>query len=227
MNLPFESVQDAVAELRRSYFPTFHVLPYNRWDVEHSQHWWLSPTSDKAAFRYAKVIFTTSEWVPAGEVFCGFNVEKGQREAGVGNPNWVMTEDWFWHRFLELANVPLLSAVEEARDALGEQPQLFVACGIPAPGARWDHVRFKIVGDRLQLQDFQLGDGKLNEVASSENIANFSTAIRALDSTDTAWHWTDLLVGHSFTVDVDGGDDLEKCSAMLRPFERWMNSFVS
>ncbi len=33
-------------------------LAYNRFDVDHSQHWWLSPTPDKAAFRYAKAMFT-------------------------------------------------------------------------------------------------------------------------------------------------------------------------
>ena len=161
MNLPFANGQDAAIELRRKHFPGFHVLPYNRFDVEHSQQWWLSPTSEKAAFKYGKGIFTTENWAPDGGVFCGFKAEKGQRVADGGKSNQQMTDDWFWHRFLELSNTPLLSAVEEARKAIDQGLQLCVACGIPGAGTDWERVRFKIMRDQLEQPDFQPGDGML------------------------------------------------------------------
>ncbi len=221
MNLNFSSVRDAAIELRNTSFPRFSVLSYNRWDVDHSQHWWLSPTRTKAAFRHGKIIFTTADWVEEGKVFCAFNVEKGQRKS-LGGSQWTMTKDWFWHRFVDLTNTELSSAIAVARIGLGENLRLVAACGIPATGAKWDYLSFNVDGDRLERTAYRSDEGVLIDIAEVTTIPNFATAIRAHDSDKTAWYWTDILIGQAFTLNPCGDDNLEKCAAMLRPFESWM-----
>jgi len=225
MNLPYTTVQDLVVDMKAKYFDGFYVLPYNRFDVDHSQHWWLSPTSDKAAFRYAKAMFTTEEsWVDPGSVFCGFNVEKGVLHEGGWNKNAVMDETWFWHRFLDLAGHPLAGIIEEASTAAGANLQLFVSAGTLTPNAEWPRVLFDIAGTTLSRQHYRPCDGKLADVAACTDLSGFAAAIRSLDGTPTAWEWADVLIGMPFTLDPNGPDNLDRCAAMLKPFERWMRA---
>jgi hypothetical protein len=46
VNLRFETVEHAAAELKRRHFAGYYLLPHNRIDLDRSQHWWLSPTPD-------------------------------------------------------------------------------------------------------------------------------------------------------------------------------------
>ncbi|MEO8496479.1 MAG: hypothetical protein ABI614_15530 [Planctomycetota bacterium] len=224
MNLPYETVQDAVAKLRVRHFPGLHPLPYNRFETERSQHWWLSPTSERAAFRYGKAIFTTNEaWGGAGDVFCGFNVEKGVLHKGDWYESNIMTEDWFWHRFLDLANAPVFSAAEEAADAIGTKLQLCVDCGTLV-SSKWDMLMFDIDGTQLLQRAYQPIENTLDGMKGVTNFAEFADALRALDGTPTAWHWIDVLVGTWFTRDASGPDDTDKCAALLKPFQSWIRA---
>ena len=223
LNLPHETVQDAVASLRKTYFPRFHVLPYNRFDVEHSPHWWLSPTKEKAAFRHGKAMFTTNEdWVVPGHVFVGFNVEKGVLQAGGGRANEVMDETWFWHRFVTLANTPLVTAIEQAREAIGSNLQIYVDCGVLGGGSRFEWLLFDVESHHLRPKRYERRDGILSRLAASTDFGGFSDALRALDGSPTAWHWLDVLVGASFTLAASGPDNTGKCAALLHPFRPWM-----
>jgi hypothetical protein len=225
LNLPHATVQDAIAKLREIYFPGFHVLPYNRFDVNHSPHWWLSPSREKAAFRHGKVMFTTSDdWVEPGHVFVGFNVEKGILQAAGGRPNEVMDGTWFWHRFLTLANVPLAAAIEQAHEAMGGTVQIYVNGGVLGGGSRFESLLFDVELHRLRPKRYERRDGILAGLAASTDFGQFSDALRALDGAGTAWHWMDILVGSSFTLNANGPDNTGKCAAMLHPFRQWMRA---
>lgn len=223
LNLPHETTQPAIAALRARYLPGFYVLPYNRFKLERSQHWWLSPTSEKAAYRYGKVMFTTSEnCADAGQVFVGFKVEKGVAPGGVGSANEVMDESWLWHRLLELANGPLAAAIEQAHDAIGGDLQLYVDCGILGGGSAFDWVLFDVQSGHLSQKHAPPGGSILSRLAASTDFIGFADALRTLDGPGTAWHWIDLLVGTRFTLDPHGPDDTGKCAALLNPFRPWM-----
>ncbi len=221
--LPYETVQDAIASLRKIYFPRFHVLPYNRFDVEHSPHWWLSPTQERAAFRHGKAMFTTSEeWVDPGHVFVGLNVEKGVLQAGDWRANEVMDKSWFWHRFVTLANKPLVTAIEQACEAIDSNLQIYVDCGVLGGGSRFEWLLFDVESHCLRPKWYERRDGLLSRLAASTDFGGFSDALRALDGSPTAWHWIDVLVGTSFTLNASGPDNTGKCADMLHPFRPWM-----
>ena len=222
MNLPHENVRDLVVQLRDDHLPGFHVLPYNRFDIEHSQHWWLSPTGDKAAYPYAKAIFTTDDWVEPGEVFCGFNVEKGIAHEGDWNKNCVMSNSWFWHRFLEIANTPFSSAIEQARQESDADLQIIVASGMLVPNAEWAHVCFDIAGSDLTQARYKAADGCLSGVAACGSITELADTLRTLDANPFDWQWIDLMVGRTFTLDLQGPDHTANLAAILKPFDAWM-----
>ena len=132
MNLPYRTAQDAACALKERCFRNYHLLPYNWHDPTRNPTWWLSPATDRVAYRYGKAAFETNEkWVKPRHVFCGFWVEKGlvTGDAG-GRHNEIMQPNWFWHRFVELAGGPLASKIEEARGALGHNLSLAVTAGI-------------------------------------------------------------------------------------------------
>lgn len=224
MSLPYASVQDAAIALRDYAFRGFSVLPFNRWDIDHSQHWWLSPTSQKIAFPYGKVILTQSSWVPADNVFVGFCVEKGVLFEGEWNRNNIMKDDWFWHRFLDVANVPLASAVHEASLAVGRKITIHVDSGTLVD-RNWASVQFDAEGGRLVQTSYIEGNRTLGTLASSASFAEFADSLRAINgATSSAWQWIDVVVGTDFSMSADEPTELDECAKMLTPFKHWMTA---
>ena len=227
MNLPYASTQDLVTELRTKHFPRLYVLPYNRFDIDHSQHWWLSPTSEKQAFKYGKIGCTTSEhWVPPGQVFCGFELEKGFGAEADFDPSVTMSKEWFWHRFVDLAGQPLTDKVTEACDAVSDRLQMRIGCGLPAPDAREDRAWFEMDGSTLTQLSWEIGDGLLSDVAAATTMDNFAAALREFNLKKPDWYWVHVSIGHPFNTNTSGPDDLDQCAAMLKPFDRWMRATV-
>ena len=223
MNLPYENIQDLAAELKRRYYPGFYSLPYNRFDVDHSQHWWLSPTPEKAAFHHAKIGMTTNEdWVESGNVFVGANIEKGVLHEGNWHKNNIMKKEWFWHRFLKLANLPLASAIKDAEARIEGNMQVSVTCGMLVSNHDWAHVVFEVDSDALHPTHYKEGDRTLSNLAKCADFSAFAQELQVLDGSKTAWQWIDIHIGTSFTLNPSGEDDTERCAAMLAPFTRWM-----
>ncbi len=221
-NFPFTDLRDAVVDLREKHFPGLHVLPYNRFDVDNSRHWWLSPTNDKQAFRHGKAIFTTDDWVPSGDVFVGYNVEKGLGSSDRSTDPNLMQSDWFWHEFLDRANTPFCSLIEEASKACERPLQLYLQTGPLVPNSDWARVLFDVSGSNLTPVDYNRGDGQVADVASSTDFGQLADSLRAYASGSSDWYWLDVVAGASFTLDPSGVDDTTACAAMLRPFQRWM-----
>ncbi|MGO8750019.1 MAG: hypothetical protein ACLQNE_29075 [Thermoguttaceae bacterium] len=227
MNLAYRTIQDAVSAVRTRYFPGYHMLPYNRFHADHSQHWWLSPGGEKVAYRYGKAMFTTSaRWTDPGSIFCGFCVEKGVLCSTGGNSHGVIMRDWFWHRFVDLANEPFASRIEEARDGLGCNLSICVDSGIAASGAQWGHVILDVDGKDLVCRPSSdsKDDAVLATLASCTNFLEFAAAIKSLNTKERGWHWVDVLVGHAFSLDPDGPNEMERLAAMLKPFQPWMRA---
>jgi hypothetical protein len=228
MNLPYRTVQDAVCALKEGHFRGYHPLPFNVYDPEDTV-WWLSPTSDKVAYRYGKVEFVpfskNDNWVEPGHVFCGFCVEKGPRECRAArHPSETLQPDWFWHRFVKRAGGPLAGKIEEARDALGHDLSLAVSAEILGHRETRDTVVLGAVGPALACRFPSPGkspsDGILADVMSCSKLSDFPTAIESLDTRD--WHWVAVRIGHEFALDPSGPNDLERLAAMLEPFGSWM-----
>lgn len=225
MNLPYKSAREIVRALKERHFPGFHALPYNRHEPDKSRFWWLSPTGDNPAFRIAKATVTIDDNLIGEDLgFCGFNVEKGLETDLASKPSEVLKDDWFWHRFLELANLPLTAAVEEAEAACGEQLEIRVA-GILNQGESVAHVTLRHDAGRLTREGYIEDKKQLATVAAAENFASFTDALRGLTGTkESTWLWIDLTIGTTFTRESAGPDDLDRAAAMLKPFERWMRS---
>ena len=225
MNLPYRTVQDAACALKERCFRNYHLLPYNWHDPTRNPTWWLSPATDRVAYRYGKAAFETNEkWVKPRHVFCGFWVEKGlvTGDAG-GRHNEIMQPNWFWHRFVKLAGCPLASKIEEARGALGHNLSLAVTAGILGAKETWGIAVLDVDGEALVCRPSSWpGDGTLAGVASCSRLRDFASAIRSLDAPERNWHWVVVLVGHEFALDPSGPDDLERLAAMLEPFRSWM-----
>jgi hypothetical protein len=220
MNLTSTTIQDICNELKQVAFPGFCSLPYNRHDVARSQHYWLSPTANKVAHPYAKIMATIRDnWVPDGEVFVGFNVEKGQQMGKLNpDPQCEMDVDWWWHKFVKRANIPLARMIDEAADNIGQTLQIFV--GIEIQGGKGAHVRFNVKGTSLSVVDFRVNDPELNQLALSKNLEQFQLQLNELNKLH--WHWVDVIVGQLFTKDPSRTNDIEICAAMLEPFREWM-----
>ena len=190
----------------------------------HSQQSRLSPTKEKVAFPYGKVIATTDDaWVEPGEVFCGFSVEKGlgpEAEAAVTKKTEIMDDKWFWHRFLELANVPFASAAEASGTAIDGPVYVFVAMGPLAKGAKWDRLLFRAEPSGLTQVWYHRHNDRLSALSTSTTFESLAMALRGLDS--CVWEWVDVLAGAFFTQHHDGPNDLDKCAALLMPFRSWM-----
>jgi len=225
MNLPYPSTRDLAAELKARHFSGLHVLPYDRFRIDSSRACWLSPESEKRAFQYGKLGCTIDEnWVTPGNVFCGFAVERGL-STGLA-PSLIMTPDWFWHRFVAVSGQPLEDKIADAQAAISTNLQIRVVCGVHDPSTKWDRVVLEVNGSSLTQLDHQRSDGQLDDLAAATSMADFSTALRALDKGSLDWHWAHIMIGLPFTMNSRGPDDLDTCAAMLKPFERWMLATV-
>ena len=223
MNLPYTNARDVVHALKVRHFPGFHSLPYNRYEPDKSPHWWLSPTGDNPAFRVGKAMLTTSEgWVEDGKLFCGFNIEKGLETDMASTRSEIMQKDWFWHRFIDIADTPLATAIEEAESAIGENLELVVS-GIINQGESWACVTFDHEDGKLNQSKYIKGNGDIARLAECRSLSELAGEFRKLvGNAAAAWMWLDVVIGKTFTLDPNGTDDLDRCAAMLKPFGRWM-----
>ncbi len=223
-NLQCSSSRDVALAIKDSCMRNYHPLPYNRFEMERSEHWWLSPTPEKVAFPYGKAVFTTDEkWVPAGQIFCGFNVEKGLTQAGSGNPNCVMEEHWLWNKFIKESVKSLNERMAQAHGKHGLEMCIMVACGLMVPNVDWAKVEFKMDGTNLRLDSHHHGeDGILDSLATVSDFSGFAEQLASIDGEPTQWQWIDLMVGSYFSLNGNGANDLETCAAMLTTFLPWM-----
>lgn len=222
-NLPFDNPREAAAEVKARAFLRFRLLPFNRFDADRSRYWWLCPPgAGSPAFPNGKAIFATDEaWVSEGQVFCGFAVEKGL-PPGASRPSEVLTPSWFWNRFVSMPDADFVRPIREAAEAGGSALEVVVAAGPLVPGAEWARVTLHAGPDALRLTSHVEADGALGQVAAAKDPAELRKALAEAATGPAAWHWIDVLIGRTFSLDADGADDTERCVATLDAFRGWM-----
>lgn len=232
MNLPFKTVQDLVLELGKSHFKGFNALPYNRFSdsgIASSERWWLSPTKDNPAFAFGKIVATTlEEWVEAGKVFVGFNVEKGILEPFIKGEDYVLKQHWLWNEFVRDGGSRLEPKLGEAADALGRNVQIVISSGTePQRGGDvepGDLVQFEVKGPDLVKTTATIRRGYLKEVATAISCKTLGAELVKLNPPALRYQWVDLMIGSHFEMKLGGANDLGAAAAMLEPFRAWMRA---
>ena len=226
--LPYPTAYDtamAVKEVWKSLpSPDVWLLPYNRFAHEDSRVWWLVPARDRAAFRYAKLCFSTHpNHVGEGQILCGLHVEKGI-EAPIPEANWILQEDWVWHRFLENMGEALAKAVRAAAEILHAPIGVLViahAYNDPGGGPA-DRAVYTSTGEELVEEE----TGKLGHVTAHLRVARswaeLAEKLTGLPRETAAWYWLGMHVGGTFGLQEGGDDRTEECVKMLRCFESWL-----
>ena len=114
-----------------------HTWPYNRFKWEESETWWIVPAPDRQAFRYAKIIVSSSKRVAdEGQIFVGLYVEKGVGRdlaaAGYYPDEWVLGPTWRWHAIIDDLRSGLLTrAIADAAVHLGEPIEIKADAHVP------------------------------------------------------------------------------------------------
>lgn len=226
LNIGNESLRDWLVDLRNAYFPELKFLPYNRFELEKSQHFWLSPTTEKAAFRHPKFRLTQDDpWWESGEVFCGWNVEKGLSvdpallQLPASNR---MNSEWFWHRFLKWDGSQLFRLVQDARQQVDDSLEIFVTAGIPNGGKEWPRLLLDVNGAKLHRAKYVSADGTLNGLSGANDFAAFLRELNELTAAE--WYWVDIVIGQTMSLDPSAKDDSGRIADMLSPFEESMRN---
>ena len=222
-NLPYDSVRDLAIAIQKRRFSDFKLLPYNRFDVSHSNLVWLSPTSDNPGYAFGKVVVSSDDpWPGSGTFFCGYNVEKGLLNKLAGRSNQQMNGSWYWHRFLKNAGTPLADLIESAKTASGLDLQIYVASGPMSDFNAWNRVLFDVDGHSLTATGVTDAPDILTDLSQCTDITQFETELNNLSGTSGSFYWVDVLIGACFSKDKAGSDDMDQCTAILETFEPWM-----
>src|SRR5262245_62590885 len=114
-----------------------YARPYNRWRWDESETWCVVPASDQLAFRYSKIIVSSSPRLAAsGGLFVGLYVEKGVgaalAAAGYYPEEWVIKPTWRWHGVVDdLASGALTPAITAAARRMGESIEVRIDAHVP------------------------------------------------------------------------------------------------
>lgn len=231
------AVQKAVSGLRP--FAEMTARPWNRYDPE-SSDWWLVPSTEWPAFRYAKLYLFEDKIDPAlhatVHVEKGFGPDAGKFYTGSRYRHSHVDSEWAWHSFLDqLASGAVFGKV---RDVAGKLPgpvwlrynggydgmdpsdpdsMLGFADAFYAYDATEDMLRLRhSEGFTAELRA-ALGD--VERDLSPEDCAG---AVESAAHND--WLWVDLYLGSRFekvdfpTPAYDAWDARRIWSEMLRPF---------
>ena len=223
MNLNFSTLQEIASELKKSAFSDLHLLPFNRFDIEHNDWWWLLAASDKAAFQFPKL--AVLETAPIGlleQVFCGLHIEKGVIADASTNPNHTMQPNWFWHHFAETIRERLSDDIQKAEEISGCSILIRVDCGPPQSPEGWASVTFSTDPPTLSRTKYKPSDGQLKNLSE---VLTFDELANEIDKITTAerFRWVNVLIGATFDMNQDGPNDLSRCAEMLRPFSEWLD----
>ncbi len=216
-----------------------YTWPYNRFQWETSESWWLVPAPDRLAFRYAKIVVTSASRVAGpGLLFTGLYVEKGLGPALVSAryypDDWFIGPTWRWHGVLrDLAGGQFKSAVALASRQLGEPVDIRVDAHVPIAGpARLrpshDLLAFECEdGDRLRPAMTTLPSAQhqfLGDAKGAVTLGQLAESLQAIPNGDTAW--VNLYIGRAFEksglADVAALDAVQLVNRLLEPLAPWI-----
>ena len=221
LNLPANGLKEAATHLVDSWgevpFP-LHRLPFNRFEMNRSQTWWLTRQHKNPAYAVAK--FIVSEGYPLTEeqrLFCGLHVERGLNNALVGRRHEQLAADWIWHSFLSALADEVSRQIQQAWKAVGGPIQLHVLASSP-DGSDRHRLRFDVTDAFVCVQQ---AEGPLAGAAAAENLSALQQQLLKLPAA-ADYYWIDIHIGREIQLQATGPDDTAMCLAMLRCFQPWL-----
>jgi hypothetical protein len=216
-----------------------NAMPYGRFQYDSSHTWWIVPATDRVAFRYAKIIVSSSPFISGpAKLFVGLYVEKGIgkkfAEIGYCSWDWVLKEDWRWHGILhDLKNDLFRKAMLRASQNLGEPLEFILNAHVP-PGKKssfkppHDILSFETTdGHEIQLkrQPIVKTDEKfLKGLDRASNIPELAEMIESIPNNESVW--VNIYIGQTFNTStkkdsstLNGNQLVEQ---LLEPFADWV-----
>jgi hypothetical protein len=212
--------------------------PYNRWKWDESQTWWVVPAPDQLAFRYSKIIVSSSpRLAQPDELFVGLYVEKGigaaLAAAGYYPEEWVIKPTWRWHGVLsDLAAGALGPAIADASRRIGDPVEIRIDAHVPVVKAAiqppHDILAYESVdGVAISaMQDPILATEQrfLRGATLVHNLPELADVLQTIPASDSAW--INLYVGRSLQKsglhDESALDAHELTDRLLEPFAPWL-----
>jgi hypothetical protein len=215
-----------------------HAWPYNRWKWDESQTWWIAPAPDRLAFRYAKIIVSTSaRLAESDQIFVGLYVEKGVggalASAGYYPDEWVLKPTWRWHDVVaDLASGALGPATAAASQQIGEPVEVRADAHVPVVKASvqppHDSVAYATLdGIALTSTAYPVlvtEQHFLENAAGVHTVPQLAKALQTIVEADSAW--INLYVGRALRIstvhDTSAIDADQLADRLLEPFSPWL-----
>jgi len=232
-----------IKQVCEAEFIMLSARPWNRFGPDESL-WWLIPSTDWPAYRYAKLYF---DWASPDHsaLSCGLHVEKGLDDTiqsaylSKKGSKYIMGNDWAWHPFLaDLGEGRVKKVIEKAVAGTEEGFVLKVEGGyVPDPGSfdpyaaefRKTKTTYKFacsnrsgVCNLLQAVD----TAKLmDHLKDANSLVKVAAQLKALMS--NAWLWIDVWLGLSLDMQTKLKaekviSDTELWHKHLRHFAGWL-----
>lgn len=241
MRVAFDNAADlarALAEVWRNRGRVAYPLPHNRWQWDDSTTWRVVPAPDKAAFKYAKIVVSSSpRLAEPDELFVGLYVEKGLgpalAAAGFYPDDWVMGPTWRWHGMTRDLSAgafcaPIVDAVRRTRESIEIRVDAHVPVfrGTIRPGH--DLLVYESL-DGLAMSEtrkpiFDSGQGFLRAAADARTLPQLGKALQTIPEGGLAW--VNLYLGRALhrsgLHDASAVDAHQLADQLLEPFAQWV-----
>lgn len=210
--------------------------PYNRWKWDESDTWWIVPAPDRLAFRYGKIIVSTSpRLADSDHLFVGLYSEKGisgsLARAGYYPDEWILDSAWRWHDVVaDLASGAFASAIATVSERIGESVAVTAGAHVPVVKASsrppHDIVAYETV-DGIALTPtaspvLATEQRFLKNAAAVATVPDLANSLRTI--VDSAW--INLYVGRSLQKsvlsDTSTVDPDQLTDRLLEPLSPWV-----
>lgn len=216
------------------------LRPWNRFEPDVSD-WWLVPTTEWPAFKYAKVFISHPELVDR-DFYLSLHVEKGlgneyvEAYPGPKSRRQQMKDDWAWHGLIhDLSNGSNQSEILAMSKAGKVEPVIFIE-GMYAPDADsfdpylYDYKKdqyYIVVGLKenvLEIISSSVEAQLLGRIDTVDSFDDLSYSLKKL--TDNPWIWINYHVGFFLSKPETGLDSVD-ASKMWCSFEVFKTSLQS
>ncbi len=198
----------------------------------------MIPSTDWPAYRYGKYFFIGEEG--SGDILCGLTVEKGLGQSYLlafpvpkARPL-LMDDEWTWHVLMDdLRSGSFQSALDKIVNSLNSSISIEITAGPiddpeviydPESLIKWDSARFAYGDDGLSLQESEIKDGSLREIAQAGSIPELSESLANTPNPDWIWTNFDIYLKATLTHDpqVKSGESIQGLwNNYLVNLDRW------
>jgi hypothetical protein len=200
--------------------------PYSQFDPANTI-WWLIPSTDWPAYRFAKLFFLADRGAPI--LFSGIYIEKGLAravaEAYHRRPAFAMDNSWAWHRFNEdLRGGVVSTAVAEIaeRSEIPVRVQVQASVSIARESSQFephDDTTFEHPADVIEYETVdgglrvvgRKGPGRIvDPLVDVDDLTDLPDAVSSLSQLD--WTWINVLIGIPMSMPTEPREDRSSVS---------------